>query len=153
MEICRHPFAPLSGTGFTRRLGESVCAPTIRYGVSGPALSGTYQAMIAPPRSTYLPPAEESHASVSPTRRNPALSSASPAFATAWYGVGDAARNSTRPSVCARSKGCRESCCGGAERSGLELICLSIRIRNAPLVLRGRSGAAQHKGAGPGREL
>lgn len=58
---------PISGRGLTRRFGESVCAPITRYGVSGRAPSGTYQATIAPPRSTYLPPGPPSHRSDSST--------------------------------------------------------------------------------------
>lgn len=84
----------------------------MRYGVWGAAPSGTYQAMIAPPRSTYLPPLAEaeapavsaSQASVSETWRKPAFSSRSAAFATAWYGVGLAARKVMRSSVWPRSR-------------------------------------------------
>ncbi len=76
----------------------------MRKGVCGSAPSGTYQATIAPPRSTYLPPAVPSQASVSATCRKPAFSSRSAAFATAWYGVGLAARKVMRSSVWPRSK-------------------------------------------------
>lgn len=84
----------------------------IRNGVCGAAPSGTYQATIAPPRSTYLPPlpaaeaseASASQASVSETCRNPAFSRRSAAFATAWYGDGLAVRNVMRSSVWPRSK-------------------------------------------------
>lgn len=76
----------------------------MRYGVWGAASSGTYQAMIAPPRSTYLPPLDPSQASVSETWRKPAFSSRSAAFATAWYGVGLAARKDMRSSVWPRSR-------------------------------------------------
>lgn len=79
-------------------------APTIRKGVWGRAPSGTYQAMIAPPRSTYLPPSEPSHASVSETCLKPAFSSRSAALATAWYGDGLLARKVMRSSVWPRSK-------------------------------------------------
>jgi hypothetical protein len=74
----------MSGRGFTRRFGESVCAPTTRYGVCGRAPSGTYHATTAPPRTTNFPPASPSHASVSATRRNPAFSNRPATAATAW---------------------------------------------------------------------
>lgn len=74
----------MSGRGLTRRLGESVWAPTTRKGVSGRASAGTYQAMTAPPRRTYLPPLSPSQASVSATWRNPASSSRAATVATAW---------------------------------------------------------------------
>lgn len=80
-------------------------------GVWGAAPSGTNQATIAPPRSTYLPPIPAaadgvpvSQASVSATCLNPAFSSRSAVFATAWYGVGLAARKDIRSSVWPRSK-------------------------------------------------
>src|SRR3954451_13873321 len=84
----------------------------MRNGVWGAAPSGTYQATIAPPRSTYRPPlpaaetaeASVSQASVSATCLNPAFSSRSAVFATAWYGVGLAARKDIRSSVWPRSK-------------------------------------------------
>ena len=63
----------------------------MRNGVAGPASPGTYQAMTAPPRRTYLPPGEPSQASVSATRVNPAASSRAAVLATAWYGLGLAA--------------------------------------------------------------
>lgn len=66
--------------------------------------SGTYQAMSAPPRRTYLPPVVPSHASVSRTCRKPAFSRRSAALATAWYGVGLVARKVIRSSVWPRSK-------------------------------------------------
>lgn len=89
----------MSGSGLTRRFGESVCAPTIRYGVCAAAPSGTYQATIAPPRRTYFPPLVPSQAAVSSTWRNPAFSSRSAAVATAWYGEGEAIRKAIRSSV------------------------------------------------------
>lgn len=70
----------------------------------GAAPSGTYQATIAPPRSTYLPPLDPSQASVSATCLKPAFSSRSAVFATAWYGDGLAARKDMRSSVWPRSK-------------------------------------------------
>lgn len=81
-------------------------------GVCGAAPSGTYQATIAPPRTTYLPPlpvaeaadVSASQASVSATWRKPAFSSRSAVFATAWYGDGLAARKDMRSSVWPRSK-------------------------------------------------
>ena len=76
----------------------------MRNGVWASAPSGTNQAMIAPPRSTNLPPAVPSQASVSRTCRNPAFSSRSAAVATAWYGDGEAVRKDIRSSVCPRSK-------------------------------------------------
>lgn len=97
--ICRQPYDPVSGSGFTRRFGESVCAPAIRNGVCAPAPSGTYQAMIAPPRSTYFPPVDASQAAVSSTCRKPAFSSRAAAVATAWYGEGLAIRKAIRSSV------------------------------------------------------
>ncbi len=84
----------------------------MRKGVWAAAPSGTYQATIAPPRSTYLPPlpaaeaadVSVSQASVSATFLKPAFSSRSAVFATAWYGDGLAARKDMRSSVWPRSK-------------------------------------------------
>lgn len=89
----------MSGIGLTRRLGESVCAPAIRNGVLAVAPSGTYQATIAPPRRTYLPPVVASHSAVSSTCRKPAFSSRAAAAATAWYGEGPTIRKAIRSSV------------------------------------------------------
>ncbi|GAA3054852.1 hypothetical protein GCM10020000_41330 [Streptomyces olivoverticillatus] len=109
---------PALGAGVRQRLdaqvgGESVWAPTILNGVAALASSGTNQAMIAPPRRTYLPPAEASQASVSATWRKPAFSSRSAASATAWYGEGLAARKVIRSSVWPRSKRCAELMASG----------------------------------------
>src|SRR3712207_7933842 len=53
-------FRSKSGRGFNLKVGESVCAPSTRKPVVGPALSGTRQASRAPSRTRKCPPGEES---------------------------------------------------------------------------------------------
>ncbi len=71
---------------------ESVCAPTTRRPAWAGRLSGTRQAISAPPRMTKRAPATSSQAASSSSGLKPAPSRSAAASATAWYGEVDASR-------------------------------------------------------------